>query len=157
ESPEAAPGFDDSAWAAASKTTTHSTTPPPAGQPVLTADDYGYHHGDVWYRGRYSGGAAATTLSLHYRGGGAGMLQARLDGVFLGQNELQTALAAPPTTGTATLTIPASLRTAGAHVLSVMVRDDSHNEDGGVNDAQKEGRGLINAAFADATGAAVGN
>jgi hypothetical protein len=34
-----------------------------------------------------------------------------------------------------------------------MVRDDGHNEDGGVNDAQKEGRGLISASFADAAGA----
>src|SRR2546430_6739052 len=49
---------------------------------------YGFHHGDVWYRGRYTGGAAATTLSLHYGGGGAGMLQAWLDGVFLGEDEL---------------------------------------------------------------------
>src|SRR5256884_4240388 len=83
------------------------------------------------------------------------MLQAWLDGVFLGEDGLPTGVPAPPTTGTATFTIPASLRTMGAHVLSVMVRDDSHNEDGGVNDAQKEGRGLIGAAFAGAAGAAV--
>jgi len=155
ESPEAAPGFDDSAWTVASKTTTHSTSPPPAGQPVLTADDYGFHNGDVWYRGRYSGAATAATLSLHYGGGGAGMLQAWLDGTFLGENDLATGTPTPPTTGTATFTVPAALRTAGAHVLSVMVRNDSHNEDGGVNDAQKEGRGLIGTAFADASGAAV--
>jgi beta-galactosidase GanA len=83
------------------------------------------------------------------------MLQAWLDGTFLGENDLATGTPAPPTTGTATFTIPAALRTAGAHVLSVMVRNDSHNEDGGVNDAQKEGRGLIGAAFADVSGTAV--
>ncbi|HXM55159.1 MAG TPA: beta-galactosidase [Candidatus Dormibacteraeota bacterium] len=154
ESPEASPGFDDSAWAAADRTTTHSTTPPPASQPVLTADDYGFHHGDVWYRGRYTGGAA-TTVGLRYGGGGAGLLQAWLDGVFLGQDELPTASPTPPTTGTATFTIPPSLRTDDQHVLSVMVRDDSHNEDGGVNDAQKEGRGLIGVAFTDASATAV--
>src|SRR5262249_6981100 len=60
ESPEAQPSFDDSAWTPANKTTTNSTTKPPAGQPVLTADDYGFHQGDVWYRGRYSG----TTSSI---------------------------------------------------------------------------------------------
>jgi beta-galactosidase GanA len=155
ESPEAALGFDDSAWAVADRTATNSTTPPPAGQPVLTADDYGFHHGDVWYRGRFAGDPAATTLALRYGGGGAGMLQAWLDGVFLGQNELATGVPAPPTTGTATFTIPDSLRTSGPHVVSVMVRIDSHNEDGGVNDAQKEGRGLITTAFADAAGAAL--
>src|SRR6185437_12523361 len=58
ESPEASPSFNDSTWAAADKTSTNSTTKPPAGQPVLTADDYGFHQGDVWYRGHY--GNAAT-------------------------------------------------------------------------------------------------
>ncbi|HEX3830798.1 MAG TPA: beta-galactosidase, partial [Solirubrobacteraceae bacterium] len=154
-SPEADPGFDDSPWATADKTQTNSTTPPPAGQPVLTADDYGFHHGDVWYRGRYSGAASATTVSLRYGGGGAGMLQAWLDGQYLGQNVLPTGVSSPPTTGTATFAIPASLQTAGPHELSVMVRDDSHNEDGGINDAQKEGRGLISVAMADGLAAPV--
>ena len=83
------------------------------------------------------------------------MLQAWLDGHYLGQNVLPTGVSSPPTTGTATFTIPASLQTAGPHELSVMVRDDSHNEDGGINDAQKEGRGLISVAMADGAATAV--
>jgi beta-galactosidase GanA len=154
ESPEKSSGFDDSTWASATKTSTNSTSKPPAGQPVLTADDYGFHHGDVWYRGRFSG-AAPATVTFSYGGGGAGLLQAWLDGTYLGQNVLATALAAPPTTGTATLTVPTAARTTGNHVLSVMVRDDSHNEDGGVNDAHKEGRGLISASYANASGGAI--
>jgi beta-galactosidase GanA len=150
ESFEAGPSFDDSTWQSADKTQTNSTTPPPAGQPVLTADDYGFHHGDVWYRGRYSGAGTATSIALRYGGGGAGLLQAWLDGRYLGQNVLPTRLSSPPTTGTATFAIPPELQTGGAHVLSVMVRDDSHNEDGGINDAPKEGRGLISAALSDA-------
>jgi NPCBM/NEW2 domain-containing protein/beta-galactosidase-like protein/alpha-galactosidase-like protein len=122
---------------------------------VLTADDYGFHQGDVWYRASYSGAAAATTLSLRYGGGGAGMLQAWLDGVYLGQNVLASGQSSPPTTATATFTTPTALRTDGPHPLAVMVRNDGHNEDGGVNDAQKEGRGLISAAMTDATRAAV--
>jgi beta-galactosidase GanA len=148
ESPEAAPGFDDTAWASANKTTTNSTTKPPAGQPVLTADDYGFHQGDVWYRGRYTGSAAASSISLRYGGGGAGLLQVWLDGTYLGQNVLPSAVASPATTGTATFILPAALRT-GEHVLSVMVRNDGHNEDGGVNDAQKEGRGLLSVTMTD--------
>jgi beta-galactosidase GanA len=155
ESPEAAPGFDDSSWTVADKTTTNSTTKPPAGSPVLTADDYGFHQGDVWYRGRYTGSPSAATISMRYGGGGAGMLQAWLDGVYLGQHVLASGVSSPPTTGTATFAIPGTLRTGDEHVLSVMVRNDGHNEDGGVNDAQKEGRGLISVAAADATGAAV--
>jgi len=143
ESPEANPAFDDSSWTVADSTTTNSTTPPPPGAPVLTADDYGFHTGDVWYRGRFSG--SVDTVSFRFGGGGAGLLQAWLDGHYLGQNVLPTGVSSPPTTGTATFTVPAELRTGGDHVLSVMVRDDSHNEDGGVNDAHKEGRGLISA------------
>jgi beta-galactosidase GanA len=154
ESPEKATGFDDSSWATANRTSTNSTTKPPAGQPVLTADDYGFHHGDVWYRGRFSGTAPAT-VNLNYGGGGAGMLQAWLDGTYLGQHVLPTGVAAPPTTGTATFTVPAALRVSGNHVLSVMVRNNGHNQDGGVNDAHKEGRGLIGVSYADAAGAAV--
>ena len=154
ESPEATPAFDDSAWADANKTTTNSTTKPPAGQPVLTADDYGFHQGDAWYRGRYSGSSAASTVSLRYGGGGAGLLQAWLDGTYLGQDVLPNAVASPATTGTAKFTIPEALRT-GDHVLSVMVRNDGHNEDGGVNDAQKEGRGLISVLLSDSSAVTV--
>jgi beta-galactosidase GanA len=155
ESPEAKPSFNDSSWQAADKTTTTSTTPPPAGQPVLTADDYGFHHGDVWYRGRYSNATGATSVTLRYGGGGAGMLQAWLDGSYLGQNVLQTNLSSPPTTGTATFAIPSDLQGDRPQELSVMVRDDSHNEDGGINDAPKEGRGLISASLDDASSAVV--
>jgi beta-galactosidase GanA len=155
ESFEAQPSFDDSSWQVADATTTNSTTKPPAGQPVLTADDYGFHQGDVWYRGSYSGAAAARTLTMTYGGGGAGMIQVWLDGVYLGQNVLASNASSPPTTGTATFTIPTGLRTDGPHTLAVMVRNDGHNEDGGVNDAQKEGRGLISVKFTDANQAAV--
>ena len=47
--------------------------------------------------------------------------------------------------------MPTAARTTGNHVLSVMVRSDGHNEDGGVNDAHKEGRGLIGVAYTGAT------
>jgi beta-galactosidase GanA len=53
------------------------------------------------------------------------------------------------------LAVPAAHATSGAHVLSVMIRNDSHNEDGGVNDAYKEGRGLISAALTTAAGASI--
>ena len=154
ESPEARPNFDDTSWAAADRTTTNSTTKPPAGQPVLTADDYGFHYGDVWYRGRFTGSAPATA-TFRFGGGGAGLLQAWLDGTYLGQYTLANAVAAPPTTGSVTFTVPEAARTDGDHVLSVMVRNNGHNQDGGVNDAHKEGRGLIATSYADAAGAAV--
>jgi len=154
ESPEAQPGFDDSSWTTADHTSTTSTTKPPTGSVVLTEDDYGFHQGDVWYRGTYAANASAATVKLQYGGGGAGMLQAWIDGVYLGQNVIPSGVSSPATTATATFTIPESLRT-GSHVISVMVRNDGHNEDGGVNDAQKEGRGLIGVTTYSAAATAV--
>jgi glycosyl hydrolase family 35/beta-galactosidase-like protein len=146
ESPQARPRFNDAGWPLADHTRTNSTTPPPPGRPVLTADDYGFHHGDVWYRGHFNG--SAMRIALRYGGGGSGLLQAWLDGRYLGQNVLPAAVTpallagtvGPPTIGTAIFAVHAG---AGRHVLAVMVRNDGHNEDGLLRDTQKEGRGLI--------------
>jgi beta-galactosidase GanA len=151
ESPEASPSFNDSTWQNATKTSTNSTTKPPAGAPVLTMDDYGFHTGDVWYRGRFTGSTG--TVSIDYGGGAAGLAQVWLDGTYLGQHVLPTGVSSPATTGTATFTVPSALQKTGQHVLAVMVRNDGHNEDGGVNDAQKEGRGLISATLGSGAGA----
>jgi len=52
ESPEARPGFDDSRWVVADKMTTNSVSGANT-LPVLYADDYGFHTGNTWYRGRF--------------------------------------------------------------------------------------------------------
>ena len=154
ENPETAPGFDDSGWRPANKTSSASITPVPSGQPVLFADDYGFHYGDVWYRGRYSGTSGATSVSLSYSSGTQGMLMAWLDGIPLGTHRqpVPTASQASQSTWTATATfpIPSNLRGSGPHVLSVLVRPMAHSEDGGANDAHKAARGLTAAAFAGA-------
>ncbi|WP_396595656.1 beta-galactosidase [Brevundimonas sp. R86498] len=151
-SPEAAPDFDDSSWRLADSRRTASPTRPPAGQPILTMDDYGFHHGDVWYRGRYQGGQDADRLTLHYGGGGGGMIQVWLDGQFLGQHELPTNLTFPVTTGSAAFDIPETLRGTGDHVLSVMVRNNGNNWNLNADDAHKEGRGLVYASLTTASG-----
>jgi beta-galactosidase GanA len=152
ESPEADPRFDDSSWAVANRTRTNSPTKPPSSQPVLSMDDYGFHEGDVWYRGRYTGEPSAETLTIHYGGGGAGLLQVWIDGEFIGQNEHPTGLPRPPTTGVATFAVPARFRTTGEHVVAAMVRNNSHNWDLDADDAHKEARGLISVSLAARTG-----
>jgi beta-galactosidase GanA len=155
ESPEAQPGFDDSAWTVANKTTSTSTTKVPAGQPVLFADDYGFHHGDVWYRGTYTAAADATQVDLTFQSGQVGLMEAWLDGRHLGTYQIPTPTSGQSTTqdwsGTAAWTIPEDLRTAGGHELSVLVRPMAHDEDGGANDAQKTARGLTSATFTGST------
>ncbi len=149
ETPEAQPGFDDSGWTIADRTSSNSITPIPAGQKDLFADDYGFHHGDVWYRAHYSG--AATSVTLRYASGAVGMLQAWDDGVFVGSHQLPTPTpsqaTAPIESATVTFTLPPSSQTPGDHVLSVLVRVMAHDEDGGANDAFKSARGLTSATL----------
>ena len=54
DSPEAQPAFDDSQWIKADHraSAAQTWTMPERGQPTLAMSDYGFHHGDVWYRGR---------------------------------------------------------------------------------------------------------
>jgi beta-galactosidase GanA len=155
ENPESDPAFDDGGWTPAAKSASGSTTAVPTGQPVLFADDYGFHYGDVWYRGRFTGAAAAVTLS--YSSGTQGMLMAWLDGVPLGSHRQPVPTQAQDTistwTATASFAVPADLQADGAHVLSILVRPMAHSEDGGANDAHKAARGLT-AVTATGTAAA---
>ena len=113
ENPEADPGFDDSGWTLADKTTSASATPVPAGQPVLFVDDYGFHYGDVWYRGSWSGTAGATSVSLSYQTGQVGMFLAWLDGQFLGAGEIPVPTSSQSTTQGWTATVPLAIPAAG--------------------------------------------
>jgi beta-galactosidase GanA len=149
DSPEAQPGFDDGAWAQADNrpSAAQTWTLPERGQPTLAMSDYGFHHGDVWYRGRFdTTDPAAHRLELFYGGGGAGMLQAWVDGRFVGQHELDTGRAFPETTDTARFDL--GPLAPGPHVVAVMVRNDSHNWDLMADDAHREARGLIAASLA---------
>ncbi len=155
ENPEADPGFDDSGWALADKTTSASATPVPAGQPVLFVDDYGFHYGDVWYRGSWSGTAGATSVSLSYQTGQVGMLLAWLDGQFLGAGEIPVPTSSQSTTqgwtATVPLPIPAAGQDDGPHLLAVLARSMSHQEDGGANQAFKQALGLTAVTFTGAS------
>jgi hypothetical protein len=110
-------------------------------------DAYGFHQGDVWYRGRFSGAPDARQIRLFYGAGGSGMLQLWLDGRFVGQDELPGGLPRPITTGVARFDLPAAAQAPGAHEISVMVRNNGHNWDLDSDDAHKEARGLISASI----------
>ncbi|TCU57407.1 beta-galactosidase-like protein [Novosphingobium sp. PhB57] len=152
-SPEADPQFDDSAWQAAGGNRPNaSITQRPDGQPNLNMDAYGFHEGDVWYRGRFEGNPGAKTVSLFYGVGGSGLVQAWLDGKFIGQAETPSGLPRPITTGTVTLDLPPEAQAGGGHVLSVMVRNNGHNWDLDADDFHKEARGLISASISQPGG-----
>ncbi|MGW3412544.1 beta-galactosidase [Streptomyces sp. NPDC000888] len=147
ENPESEAGFDDSAWRLANRTSSFSTTPVPAGQPVLFADDYGFHYGDVWYRGHFKGGAAET-VSLAFTTGTQGLLMAWLDGKPLGTHRMpvpdKKTVRQGTWTDTATFPVQAG---EGPHVLSVLVRRMQHDQDGKADDTHKVARGLTAVTF----------
>jgi beta-galactosidase GanA len=155
ENPEAGPGFDDSGWTVADKRTSYSTTPVPGGQPVLFADDYGFHYGDVWYRGRFEDARDVKSVSLSYSTGTQGLLMAWLDGEPLGTHRMpipdESTAGKGSWAATATFAVPKKLRKRGGHVLSVLVRRMQHDQDGTARDTHKVARGLTGVRFKGAS------
>lgn len=149
ESPEAAAGFADSGWTRATRTTTETTVKPAAGSSVLDADDYGFHHGDVWYRGHFAATGSETGLDLQVVTGNQGVALAWLNGTYLGT--------VPPDPARARrVPVPAgALRPGQDNVVSVLVRNMGHNEDFNSDDFVKQPRGLVSALLVGSA-AAVG-
>ena len=141
ESPEAQPGFDDSGWQVADKMTTNSVSGVNT-LPVLYADDYGFHTGNTWYRGRFRASGNETGIHLvSDSGGGAQAFSAWLNGTFLGSS----------TTGSANFTFPAgALKSAGGNIVSVLTVNMGHEEDYNSTNGNKAARGLTSASLTGA-------
>ncbi|WP_406447751.1 beta-galactosidase [Streptomyces sp. NBC_00876] len=145
ESPESQPGFNDSSWQVADKTTSKITTP--ATLPVLSADDYGFHTGSTWYRGRFTGDDKTTGITLAARSSGkAAASSVWLNGTFLGSSTDDNKH---------TYTFPAGvLRTGDDNVISVLTVNMGHDENWGRSDAGTV-RGLTSATLVGDTQANV--
>ncbi|HEU5354516.1 MAG TPA: beta-galactosidase [Actinocrinis sp.] len=141
ESPEAQPGFDDSSWPVADKTSTFSVTGT-GSLPVLYADDYGFHTGGTWYRGRFRYSPSATGVHLvSDSGGGAQAFSVWLNGTFLGSS----------TTGGGDFTFPAgALKQTGDNILSVLTVNMGHEEDYNSTNNSTSARGLTSASLVGA-------
>jgi hypothetical protein len=142
ESPESQPGFDDAGWQVADKTTSNSITTPGT-LPVLFADDYGFHTGSTWYRGRFAATGKETGITLSAQsGGGAAASSVWLNGTFLGSSTSD---------GQKTYAFPASaLKTSGDNIVSVLTVDMGHEEDYNASNGSKAARGLTGASLAGA-------
>ncbi|KAG6828113.1 hypothetical protein H0H92_009165 [Tricholoma furcatifolium] len=89
--PERSPDWDDSALILADHTTTTSVFPPYYGGPwILYADDYGFHAGNLLWRGTFVNNAslpAPTAVNLSISGGQNFAASAWLNGNFLGSSD----------------------------------------------------------------------
>ncbi|WP_406727681.1 beta-galactosidase [Streptomyces sp. GD-15H] len=158
ENPESEPDFDDAQWTVADRTTSRGGTPVPEGQPVLFADDYGFHYGDVWYRGHFEDARGVTSVSLSYSTGTQGLLMAWLDGQPLGTHRMpvpdEDTVGRGTWTATAAFAVPKRLRERGGRVLSVLVRRMQHageEGDGEAGGPSGAARGLTSVGFKGAS------
>jgi beta-galactosidase GanA len=149
ETPEAQPGFDDSSWVLADHPVTTNPTKPVT-TPVLFADDYGFHHGFIWYRGHFTATGKETGITLTAGEGQHGAFSVWLNGAFLGSNTSgseQAQMSFPFPAG--------ALRAGQDNVVAVLVQSSGHDEDGVYgpppSDSQKAPRGLLGAALQGAS------
>jgi beta-galactosidase GanA len=155
EAPEASPDFDDSGWTVADKLTSLSPIPPRT-LPVLYADEYGFHQGHVWYRGRFTASGAERAVSLNAITGRNGIYQVWLDGHYLGwaSGGVQADAGPPPNldAGRGDFAIPAGLLRAGEPAtLSVLVESMGHNDDWTAEEIRhRQPRGLTGASLVGA-------
>jgi beta-galactosidase GanA len=157
EAPEAQPGFDDSGWTTASHTATAATPYPPLTPAVLYADDYGFHYGNVWYRGHFTATGSETAINLNAITGKRGMYMVWLNGQYLGTAAGGTeADAGPPINsdpGPGTFAVPAGLLKPGRQaLLSVLVEDMGDNDDWTAEEVRfRQPRGLYDVSFTGAS------
>ncbi|WP_448097596.1 beta-galactosidase [Luteibacter yeojuensis] len=141
--PEIAPTFNDSGWLATDRT--NSPNPYWNHQlPILDSDAYGFHHGNVWYRGHFRATGKETGIRLSANTGvhlgNHGIFTAWLNGHFLGNN---------PSGAQQFAIDPAWLKKDGDNVISVLVDNHGHLQEEH-NGAFREPRGLLSATFAGA-------
>ncbi|CAE6472777.1 unnamed protein product [Rhizoctonia solani] len=141
--PEVAVGFDDSKWVVATK---NSTARPPEFQPlggktVLYSDEYGFHAGNLLYRGRFE--SSATGVKLSVQGGYNFGFSAFLNGQFLGSGQGRSGSDAAGGIDlvNATYTFPAGL-VGKENVLTVVVDNMGLDEDWNSRDEFKAPRGI---------------
>ncbi len=135
EASEVDPRFDDSGWRKADLRTSGSITKP-LSDPVLLADDYGFHVGNTWYRAHFSGGAQAPTgIALRVKSGGpAGAYSAWLNGRFLGSMKGDE---------DASFGFPPEYLAGGDNVLSVLTVNMGHDEDYDLKSTNRNARGIV--------------
>lgn len=140
EAPESQPGFPDGGWMKADHMTTNNVANPPDNLPVLYMDDYGFHYGNVWYRGHFIATGAETGISLDCASGGSpSECLVWFNGHFLGSTSAS---------GARTYGFPSGSVAAGRdNVVSVLVQSAGHPEDIVSADLHKAPRGLRGASL----------
>jgi beta-galactosidase GanA len=161
ESPERLPGFDDSSWPVADHQVTDNPIQP-ASTPVLYAQDYGFDHGFVWYRGHFTATGNESAIALTADTGPFGSFAVWLNGHYLGSATTQTATHPfanmDDSTVSQTFSFPAGvLRPGQDNVVSVLAENMGQDESFANAlqlDSDKTPRGLESATLNVSSGSA---
>jgi FtsP/CotA-like multicopper oxidase with cupredoxin domain len=114
----------------------------------LSVDDYGFHHGVVWYRGHFKASGAERAFAFAGMTGRAGAAAVWLNGVYLG-----SAIARDDGTISARMRIvPAALRVNAGNVISVLFENMGHNENLSRDPGGAQSRGMLRAALSKGRG-----
>lgn len=145
--PERLQEYDDSKWVLANKTSTPNRTPP-ATYPVLYADEYGFHTGNLLWRGRFSSSTnsslAPTGVYLSVIGGTSHGWSAYLNGAFIGSWLGTTAI----TRSNATLSFGnATLAPPGRENVLFVIQDHMGHDESLFTAGATNPRGIYNATL----------
>jgi suppressor of ftsI len=120
----------------------------PASKEFLSVDDYGFHHGVVWYRGHFTATGAERAFVFRGMAGRAGAAAAWLNGLYLG-----SAVARDDGTISASLPIaPAALLAKAGNVISVLFENMGHNENLSRDAGRAQSRGILRATLSHGRG-----
>ncbi|WP_189223770.1 beta-galactosidase [Saccharothrix coeruleofusca] len=141
------PAHGDQGWTTADKTTTASPIKPRT-LPVLYADEYGHHHGNVWYRGEFTANGAERKVVVNAITGRRGVYLVWLNGRYLGSAAGGTQADSEPVNpdpGRGEFAVPPGLLAPGQRAtLAVLVENMGHNDDWTADDTRfKQPRGLF--------------
>jgi beta-galactosidase GanA len=110
-------------------------------------DDYGFHHGAVWYRGHFTASGNERIFTLSGTTGVGGALGVWLNGAYLGNSVANSA-------GDVRATFPirtSILRSGRDNLISVLFENAGHDEDPKRDSSDAEARGIFQAALDPAT------
>ena len=114
----------------------------------LSVDDYGFHHGVVWYRGHFTATGSERAFLFRGMAGRAGAAAVWLNGAYLG-----SAVARDDGTISAKLPIAsAALRPKAGNVIAVLFENMGHNENLSRDAGRAQSRGMLRAALSPGRG-----
>lgn len=123
--PEISAGYDDTLWTDASLTYTNNTIRNLTTPTSLYSSDYGYHYGNLIYRGHFVASGNESSIYIQSEGGYAFGVSAWLNSTFIGSFLGYDAASLANTT----FTFPTALTPDASYIVTVLIDNMGLDED----------------------------